>query len=306
MLRVKDDLVSLLNALKHQQPSVRLHAIKALMHEELEPTLALRRFTAMLGDGDEAVRLTAIQALENVGGLGVPVLARVLGGGDAPMRREAAHTLGKLGVLATPAVPALIESLKSEDRRLVQESAKALGEIGPAAHPAIDSLIALMADTHFLACRLAAWALVRIGRPAVPALVATLRDADPFVRAEAAWALAHLGPAARQAVPALTDLLRSEAAQAMCKVPKRLLLEEAGRATAPVFIASRRDRVESFWLWLIRALGNMGHEAREAVPDLLRLVRHGTGTFQLVAQQALRKIESRNEKSQGAVSLASG
>ena len=42
MLRVKDDVVGLLNKLKHQQPSVRLYAVRALMQEELEPELALR------------------------------------------------------------------------------------------------------------------------------------------------------------------------------------------------------------------------------------------------------------------------
>jgi HEAT repeat protein len=292
MLRVKDGVVGLLNALKHQQAAVRLHAVKALMQQELEPELALRRFTAALGDDTPAVRQAALQALEKLGGDAVPILIKALVGPDLLLRREAAHTLGRLGPLAASAVPELIAALQVADRRLVQESAKALGEIGPEAGPAIPALIELMGDTHFLACRLASWALVRIGPSSVLALTGALEHADAYVRAEAVWALAHLGPAARPAVPALLKHLRSEAASVMCKVARVSVEDnEVAQPTAPVFIAVRRNREENFWIWLIRAFENIGPGADEAIPDLLRLHRHGTGTFQLLARQALRKID---------------
>lgn len=292
MLRVKDDVVGLLNKLKHQQPSVRLYAVRALMQEELEPELALRRFTAALGDGTPAVRQAALQALEKLGGDAVPSLIRALAGPDLEMRRDAAHALGRLGPMAAPAVPELIAALGSGDRRLVQESAKALGEIGPEARPAIPALVELFGDTHFLACRLASWALVRIGADSALALSEALEEADPYVRAEAAWALAHLGPAAKPALPALLKHLRSEAARLMWKVARPAYEADThAKPTAPIFIATRRNREETFWIWLVRALENIGAEARDAIPDLLCLHRQGTGTFQLLARQALRKID---------------
>jgi hypothetical protein len=61
--------------------------------------------------------------------------------------------------------------------------------------------------------------------------------------------------------------------------------------TVPIFIPIRRNKEDNFWVWVIRAVGSMGPEANEAVPDLLRIVRHATGTFQVVAMQALRKID---------------
>lgn len=295
MLRVKDDVVGLLNALKHQQASVRLHAVKALMQEELEPELAMRRFTAALADGEPSIRLAAIQAMGRVGDLAIPTLIKALDHPDKLMRREAAHALGRLGSRAAPAVLPLTNALKDSDRWVVQEAAKALGEIGPEARVAIPALIELLADTHFLACRLASWALVRIGPAAVLALIDAVEDADPYVRSEAVWALAHLGPAANTALPALLKLLRSEESRAMWKVERARPADDGLEATAPCFIPVRRNRQHHFWIWVIRAIGNLGSAARDAVPDLLRILRQGTGTFQVVAMQALRRIEPLTE-----------
>jgi HEAT repeat protein len=299
MLRVKDDVVGLINALKHQQPAVRLQAVRALTNDVLEPELALRRFTATLGDSDPAVRQAALQALEKLGRLAVPVMTRALSCPDPLLRAEAAHLLGRVGSPAAEAVPELIKLLNDDHRRVVQEAAMALGHIGSAARPAIPALIELLGDTHFLACRLAAWALVRIGPASVFALSETLQDPDPYVRGEAAWALAHLGPEAGSAVPVLTRLLRSPAAQAMSKVPARQPDDDGLAVTAPVFIAVRRDREENFWIWVIRALGNIGPAAADAITDLLRIARQGTGTFHLVAMQALRKIDPLTQSQAG-------
>jgi hypothetical protein len=61
--------------------------------------------------------------------------------------------------------------------------------------------------------------------------------------------------------------------------------------TVPFFIPGRGNREESFWIWIIRALGSIGPDAHVAVADLLRLLRVGNGTFQQVAAQSLRRID---------------
>lgn len=42
---------------------------------------------------------------------------------------------------------------------------------------------------------------------AVPALIQALQDYHPDVRQQAAWALGQIGPAAKEAIPALTQTL---------------------------------------------------------------------------------------------------
>ena len=106
-----------------------------------------------------------------------------------------------MGVDAKPAIPDLVNRLKSEDRQVRKFAAEALGKIGPEA------------------------------KSAVPKLVELLKDADPIVREAAFTATTQVDPEAKQLLPALTKLLdehdvsiRMFAVQALGKV---------GRAATP-------------------------------------------------------------------------
>jgi HEAT repeat protein len=57
-------------------------------------------------------------------------------------------------------------------------------------------------------------ALGKLGKPAGGALQAVLKGADRDVRAAAAYALGRIGPDARDAVPALLEMSRSDDAYA--------------------------------------------------------------------------------------------
>jgi hypothetical protein len=93
---------------------------------------------------------------------------------DWTMREAAAVALSRIG---EPAVPALIEALRSPDPNMRQQSADTLARIGPAASNA------------------------------VPALTALLDDPDPRVKKSAVRALGQIGPAAAAAVPSLMRAL---------------------------------------------------------------------------------------------------
>lgn len=95
---------------------------------------------------------------------------------DWTMREAAAVALSRIG---EPAVPSLIEALRSPDPTLRQQAADTLARIGPGA------------------------------AAAVPALTALLEDADPRVRKSAARALGQIGPAAADAVPSLMRALET-------------------------------------------------------------------------------------------------
>ncbi|MGE5127768.1 MAG: HEAT repeat domain-containing protein, partial [Betaproteobacteria bacterium] len=140
--------------------------------------------------------------------------------------------------------------------------------------------------------RAAAWALEHAHGGAAletDALVHALRE-DPSngVRAAAAQALGTLGASARGPVPWLLDALgdpseavRHEAARALSAL--HLAAEDVPRLTAA--LASPDDYVAAFAAW---SLGNLGTEARTAVPALARaLAREKTDA---VVSGALARI----------------
>lgn len=96
-------------------------------------------------------------------------------------------------------------------------------------------------------------------KAAVPALIEALADEDEKVRSAAAFALAEFGPAAKAAVPALTQMI----------------------VTA--------DGISGCW-GAVHALGEIGLDAAPAVPQLILLLRHGGMIAQQIAPEALGKI----------------
>lgn len=186
---------------------------------------ALPALFAALADPSEFVRASAARALARVEleAEDVPRLATALGSPDGYVVAFAAWTLGNLGGVAGPAVPALARALSRDDTNAVV--AAALARIGPAAAGAVGVLLeALRGENPDRRWR-AARTLGRIGpaaAPAVPALAAALGDPNGAVRQHAARALGRIGPAARPAAAALQratgdpdEQVRREARQAL-------------------------------------------------------------------------------------------
>lgn len=102
-----------------------------------------------------------------------------------PIRRAedwslADTAMDSLGRIGSPAVPALVDSLRDQDPLTRVCAAKVLARIGPDA------------------------------KPAVSALVYALRDPNESVRKAAARALGQIGPAAEEAVLPLLEIMRDE------------------------------------------------------------------------------------------------
>jgi HEAT repeat protein len=140
----------------------------------------------------------------------VPGLIADLQNPDPEVSGKANLALIRLG---EPAVPQLVEMLKSDDVRIRTLAVTAfwgLGEKGRAAVPALAATLGDPVDSVRVG---AAMALDNMGPPAkdaVPELIRSLRDSDPKVRQWAAKALGSIGPAAEKAVPALVRAARSE------------------------------------------------------------------------------------------------
>jgi HEAT repeat protein len=127
----------------------------------------------------------------------VPALAEAARSPDLHLRRAAFSALQAMAAAALPAVPGLIECLRSGTKEDQIHAAVVIGKIGPEAKAAVPALIVLLEDE---ATRLtAARALGVIGpeaKDAVPALRGALIDPQRMVREAAAHALEAINPKA--------------------------------------------------------------------------------------------------------------
>ncbi len=140
-----------------------------------------------------------------------------LGSEKESERRNAAFALGKMGMYAANAVPALQRTLEKDASPKVREAtAFALGEISresakAAGDPQLVAILTkALTDDAWQVRRSAAFALGCLEKEAVAArepLELALRDKSPEVRQNAAWALGRLG---ESAIPKLREALRDD------------------------------------------------------------------------------------------------
>lgn len=146
-------------------------------------------------------------------GPNIPALINDLQNPDPAVSGKANLELIRIG---EPAVPPLIEMLKSDDVRFRTLAATALWGMGEKGRAAVPALASLLGDKEASVRVAAAMALENMGpdaAAAVPALIPALRDRDGKVRQWAAKALGKIGPAAEKAVPALTRAAKTEGIQ---------------------------------------------------------------------------------------------
>ncbi len=142
--------------------------------------------------GDEEAEARLAEVDPKAAEIAVPELASLVGCDLAPDAPEgepgaltitasmrAIRTLARIGVLAKPAIPALIEVARSEDERHASLAVWALGQIGPAASQA------------------------------VPAILERIDEVDVNGRQRRFQALQDIGPGASAALPFLLECLES-------------------------------------------------------------------------------------------------
>lgn len=164
---------------------------------------------------DQEVREQAARALGSIGDpTTVGVLMDALADKGWHVRRGAAWALGRLGTVAASAVPALTQALDGDDggEPVRLTVAEALGRIrSRGAVPALAK--ALRTNGSPVLRMVAATAIGEIGPGATAGLqplTAALKDRDKLVRAAAAEALGKIGQEAREAIPALLDVIKKD------------------------------------------------------------------------------------------------
>lgn len=226
---------------------------------------AIPALIEVLKDPEEGVKKAAVATLKTLGqkdSTGRPALDACLKDDQPYLRFWFAH---RIASAKSPAAM-LMDALKDPDRDIRAKSAELLGHMPDDAAAVVAVLKATLENDKDEEVR---WAATRsLGRfktdDAVAPLLSALKDKDPIVRGRAALGLAKVG---KGAVPGLRAVLKE----------------------------TDRDVTAS----ALGALGRMGSDAKDAVPELLALLKVDDPLLQKLASDALRKIDPKAAEEAG-------
>jgi HEAT repeat protein len=207
---------------------------------------------------------------------------------DPEVRYEAALALRQIGPSANAAIPTLIRALDDKDKNVRMAAIGALAAMRPFSKPVIPRLVKFIQDKDPLIRSRAIGAVSMFGadaQPAIPAIMAALSDPaprpspkQPSVREYALNSLRRLGGDLERTGLALQQI--READEAKVKAPG-----------FPFYAATRPDNRELVALLravlreedypelrrsAVYALGLLGRQAKDAVPELVLLLKKST------------------------------
>lgn len=200
---------------------------------------------------------------------------------------ESMRNLVRIG---KPAVPALIQALKSEDYYTRNLATEILGYIGSDAEAAIPALIPLLRQEPN---GFAVGALSKIGKSAIKPLVLALknnRDDNIKMYYGASTALSNIG---EDAVPELTSALQSDNPEALIYIA--YAISRIGRkasASVPGLIQNLQHPNLNVRLSMMWTLAAMRDGAVSAVPALVNALKDKEPQVRFVAAKALSEISS--------------
>ena len=243
----------------------------------------IENYIQQLKNGENA----AFDALVGCNSKVVPALTKALENKDSDVRSNAAVALAQIGTDAKDAVPALITALQDKDSNVRNNASEALGQIGkdaiPALITALPTLITALRDKDSNVRNNAAEALGQIGKDDVPALITALQDEDGDYQLLAAVALANIGVKSQDVVSVLLANLEGNPYCDSNTILASETLGKMGKDIVPTLITTLKNKDYGVRFGAIRALKNIGVEAKDAV--------------RYAAIQALKQIDSEQSRS---------
>lgn len=256
-------------AVTDENPNVREMAVLALGATESPD--AIPALTIAIKSDDAKVRGDATSALVRLGAASIPVFESTVRHENWLVRRASAIGLGMLATRET--VPGLNKFLYDKDARVRAAAARGIGMVGPDAATSVSPLIWALDDEQDDVRDNAAQALSRIGAgvdTVIPALIKALSEGEPRVRIGAAQAIARLGQDAPSAVyPLITAMRDNDVAVSQAA---RLALVKIGPEAVAGLAKSLEDAEDPHRLQFIQILGQIGSNASNAVPALVKLL----------------------------------
>lgn len=304
---------ALVTAMKDKEVEVRQAAIGALNFLP-EDAKAVPALIAALKDSSPQVRAETAKVLETYAPFAVfvpevktaiPALIEALKDSDPQVGARSANALGWFRKDAKTIVPPLVEALKNPDWGIRSSAAFSLGLMGPEAKPAVPLLIQQLKGkiekgkqvTEDVLRRNAARALGRITKDsdvAVVALIEAMKDPGLEVPEVAITALGEIGPAAKDAIGPLTARLKDDkkspvrihAAASLARIDPKYV-----KPAMAILIESLNSSEGYIRASAVDALDDLGPLAKEAVPELIKLLKDKDTTLSDRAGRALRRID---------------
>jgi HEAT repeat protein len=322
-----------LHCLRDPAAPARRHAVKFFRDHPPTDAPTVDALVAALDEEDDEISRATREALTRVGEPAVPALTRAMKTGGRHARLGALEVLFGIGPAARGAAPEVIAVL--QDRRaaaqLRDRAISALSRIAAEEKTTVAILLGILEDDddslraaaalnlvrvapddpavvkglagalrdagHVQAARAAAVVLERLGpkaKDALPALLEVLKspDGEPELRRGAAAALGALGREGEPAVPVLTELAKdAKQSPALRAAAADGLgrLGGSGAPTLPVFreLLDERDLPGPVAEAVINRLGSMGEEG---VAELARRVTVGSRRTRMLAMSRLYEL----------------
>ncbi|MGA2066615.1 MAG: HEAT repeat domain-containing protein [Thermoguttaceae bacterium] len=266
-----------------------LFAALAAMRPDAGP--AVQELVKAVRDRDDKIRRSALEALAHCDP-GVPgtaeALVSLVDNQDQHVFWEVCNTAVKFGPQLRPAVPKLIKFIRDNPRSSgAFKAAEALGWIGVGSKEVVEAL--RMAAVH--EPEAASIALWRVGERDKAMLA---RVIEKFNRSPSKWLaleLGTLGAAAKSAQPALERLLGD--GESYNRIAAALALWRIDHANAPRCVAALLRDIDdpAFGGDAMAALGEMGPDARRAIPALAEHLAAKDLTVRVDAARALYRID---------------
>ncbi len=251
----------------------------------------------LLSHADKAVRGHAAKALGAIGPASAPALAALTKGlsdPDATVRAYAAFAIGQLGEEAKSAAPALARALVDADQLVRRQALKAVRAIRPDPGVMTPALTAMLKDAPPQETARVLDCLAEYGVDAVPAMIRWLKS--PETTYWACLVLSEIGPEAKDAVPALVDVLKQS--DVNVRREAMMTLGSIRVATPQVINALTQQLTDRDSL--IRgpaaySLGILGPDANAAIPALHKVLEDKDNVVRTAAIWSLAHIEPKNE-----------
>lgn len=245
---------------------------------------AVRELIPLLDHQESRVRMSAFQALDMIGphaADAVPAIRKALKGGDDLTRQRAAICLGRIGPAAKEAIPDLLNAWKDASPNLRAPVVSTLIKVGAQGEQVRDLLKEAL-KTGSVTLRLLAaehlWYLDRQPDDIMPSLLELLKS-QQLVQSVGRLVVI-MGPAAKEAVPLLTDMLQSSNYSSRSEALRVLeQLTDTGlknKDLAAQLVKTLQQPEPSWKLQVVRALRKLGAEEKTAIDTLIEMIDKST------------------------------
>jgi HEAT repeat protein len=221
----------------------------------------------LLAGADAETSDRVFTAYASLGPKVVPLAIKALKDTSATRRERALQVLARLGADAAPALPELVEVIKAGTPQHKAEALYVVAAIGPKADAT-----------------------------AVAAATAALADADPQVKMAAGYALGKIGPAAKEALPALTqlaasddELLKLSSVWAMLQIG--VMNDDLTKMAVPMLTKALTSEREFVRVEAAMSLGKLGKAAASAAAALEKAAQDPSPAVRSAAEESLKLIK---------------